>query len=779
MDKDELIQRLMATFTSELEEHVRGLETAFLELEREKEPDARAKLFKTLLRTAHSLKGAARSVNVSQIETACHYLEDILTKLRDGQQLIGPRVFSLLFETADALREAGVRLNEGRDLEGGSLSQVLPKLSLEAGDTPGLVPDILSAPSLQGGAAASQPAFSPDSLAIAPSEAEPAQLPGPTQLQHPAVPPNEEAVLRISAEKLDALQVYGDELLTVRQRAGARTREIAQLQELVRQWRAEWHLLEHAVTIQAGRDEPAARQAQTDTSGVQQGRATGVTARLAKGRDQLRQFERALQQFCTNLACDVRTLDTMVRHLNREIHRARMQPFARACDGMERMVRDLCSAYGKVADLRIAGGSLEIDRSILVGLKDPLRHLIRNAVDHGIEPPDVRTAAGKPQAGRIEIRAALQGDRIEISVTDDGRGFDLLAIRQQAERLGHAAGGDEAEVLRHIFLPGFSTASSITEVSGRGVGLDVVKSAVEAMRGTVSVSNRANGGAEFCLALPLTLTTIRALLVSARGQMFAFDTANVERLLYLNARDIKQSEGRPIISLGGEAIPLLDLAEWLTLPVRDNEDGRQDGAYGVVLRSGERSAVVLVDELVAEQESTVRSLGPRLAGLRTYVGGTLLPHGHVALILNASTLLDSALRYKAARSNAAALATAQRRRLLVVDDSVTTRTLEKSILEGAGYEVETAADGAEAWQILQAREIDLVVSDVEMPRMDGFALTEAIRNSKSHKHLPVILVTAQETDEDKERGLLVGADAYILKSAFDQSRLLDAIAQIL
>jgi two-component system chemotaxis sensor kinase CheA len=402
-------------------------------------------------------------------------------------------------------------------------------------------------------------------------------------------------------------------------------------------------------------------------------------------------------------------------------------------------------------------------------------------VDHGVEPPAVRRAAGKPARGRVTITAALRGARVEVTVADDGRGFDLTALREQARRRQLAEPLDERELTHLIFIPGLSTAPQVTDVSGRGMGLDVVKSRVESLHGTVEAGAAPGGGARFTLTVPLTLTTLRAVLVSAAGQTFAFAGTSIEKVVRVGPGQLRAVAGRPMLALGGAPIPVAPLAAALGLSAAPPA-GQNGKTPALLLAAGDRRMAFTVDELLAEQEIVVSSLGPRVRRLRFVSGATLLASGRVALVLNAANLVRAALGQPAAAAPVAAPAgdaPPPRKRLLVVDDSVTTRALEKSILEAAGYEVLTAADGLAAWQLLQERGTDLLVSDVEMPRMDGLTLTETVRASPRFAKLPVVLVTARASEQDRARGLQAGADAYLVKSGFDQRNLLEAIAQLL
>ena len=363
-------------------------------------------------------------------------------------------------------------------------------------------------------------------------------------------------------------------------------------------------------------------------------------------------------------------------------------------------------------------------------------------------------------------------------MSDDGQGIDLGALRRQLHKRGLPEPADERELARTVFLPGLSTSRLITDISGRGIGLDVVKSRVEALHGTIDLSFAPGRGVRFTLAVPLTLTTLRALLLTAGGQTFAFVDTNVQRLVRINPAELRTVEGREMLALGGPPTPVASLADMLGLPRKQRPEGSKLPV--VLIAAGDKRMAFVVDELLYEQEVVVKGLGSRVRRLRHFSGSTLLPSGGIALVLNAANLVRTALSRAPAAGVAplAGAAVKRRNRLLVVDDSVTTRTLEKSILEAAGYDVAVAADGAAAWQVLQERAFDLIVSDVDMPRMDGFALTEAVRGARALQNLPVVLVTARATDEDQARGMAVGANAYLVKSSFDQTNLLETIAQL-
>lgn len=751
MDKDGLAKRLMATFVVELADHVHTFEQNLLALEAKPERTVKNELLKTLLRTAHSLKGAARSVQMDIIETASHRLEEIFAAARDGRLQMDAAFFALLLPAVDAIGESARRLGNGTGLAGAPLEDIVRQLAKFA---------------------ASQPDRGSIARPVEAAEAPP-----------PATREQRLDVVRVSTEKLDTLLRQNGELLIVRHRAEARSEEVAELQRIVADWRKkDWQRVERGVTAllkqSTGSDEEPVNGGATESRAGIQGQ---VERALSTGKDGLWRLERALQRLVVDLATDRRMIEQAAAPLDATVRQTRMLPFAEACEGLKRMARDLTVAGDKKVSLIVEGGEIELDRSVLEGVKDPLMHLVRNAIDHGIESTVARRAVGKPEFGQVTVMAALRGSRVEITVSDDGKGLDIGAIREQLGNKGLPQPEDDQELVRSIFLSGFSTSSVVTQLSGRGVGLDVVKTKLAAMRGTVDVTFKPDQGTRFTLGVPLTLTSIRAVLAEVGGRLFAVDTTSLHSVVRISSGDIRSIGGREMLLLADVPIPVVDLAAAIGLPVdadRPNDNKRP----ALVLTAGNRLAAVTVDSLQAEREVVVRALGPRLTDVRYVAGGTLLPDGKIALILNAGDLVDRAVDLAAGagiKNSMAVTPLAIRKRLLVVDDSATIRTLVKSILEAAGYDVMIATDGEEAWQLLLQAGVDLVVSDVEMPRMDGFALTEAIRGSKRFQHLPVILVTARESDADKAHGMAVGADAYCVKSAFDQKDLLVTIKQIL
>ncbi len=802
MDRDQLIKRLMTTFLGELEEHVRAINQDLLALEKEPTGPGRPEQLKALFRAAHSIKGAARSVDVSLLEETCHRLEEILSAVRDDQIPLTPDLFALLFKTTDAIEEAGMQLREQQDLSGSSLASLLPELESAAtepgsADRPKTSPQNRS-PSPTEAVADKQvqevkpevtSSATPENSATDRSTKSPPIHPT-TDVPVPAEPPSTKPVpaeastesvavgsnfVRVPAEKLDALMTSSGELLVARQRFESQAEGLASLREFVNRWRVECRALEKPLS-------QSHRKEGNRSEGSPLLRRT--IASLTQVGDRLGRLERDLDRFSATMTSDGRLLNRAASRLNEEVHRVRMFPFAEACQGLERVVRDVAQSSGKRAELVIEGGDVEMDRSVLEGLKDPLVHLVRNAVDHGLEAPERRQAIGKPASGRITVSALLRGSRVEVVVADDGQGLDLEAVRQKSRKRGLSEPLNDLDLAQQIFQPGFSTASMVSPISGRGIGLDVVKTRLEALHGTIDLATEPGRGIRFTLAVPLTLTTLRALFVSVEGLALAFSTTNVVKLVHTNPKDFRSVGGRPMLVLGGAPLPVAALAQILGLKDRrqDPTDRDRGARPAVIVAAGERHMAFLVDEFLSEGEIVVKGLGPRLRRVRHVSGSTILPSGQIALVLNAAHLIRGGigLGSGSASTRSANGATPKvRKRLLVADDSVTTRTLVESILKGAGYEVNVAVDGEDAWNRLQEQGADLLVSDVEMPRKDGFELTETIRRSERFRDLPVVLFTSRANERDRARGIEVGADAYIVKSAFDQKDLLQAVQQLL
>jgi len=480
----------------------------------------------------------------------------------------------------------------------------------------------------------------------------------------------------------------------------------------------------------------------------------------------------------------------MIDHLLEDMKMTLFLPFSSLLDMYPHVVRRLARECGKEAELLIEGGGIEIDRRILEELKDPLMHLLRNAIDHGIEPPRKRLEKGKPASGRIRLRiSSSESGKVEILLEDDGAGIRGAAVREAALRSGllsqeEAVRLTDDEELKLIFRSGLSTVPLITDLSGRGLGLAIVQEKVEKLGGSISAETVPDQGMILRILLPRILATFRGILIEAGRRLLVLPTGNVERVARIRRSEIKTVENRETVRLYEETLSFVSLESVLGLsPAGDGGQQGESVEITILSAAGTRLAFG-VDRIRSEQEFLLKPLGGQLVRVRNIDGATVLGTGEVVPVLNVADLIKSAVR----RSDSARLegpvpgterpAESERLSVLVVEDSITSRTLIRNILEFAGYRVMTAVDGIDALTALRTEPFDLVISDVEMPRMNGFDLTARIRSDKKLADLPVILVTALESQEDKERGIDVGANAYIVKSRFDQSNLLDVIKRV-
>jgi two-component system chemotaxis sensor kinase CheA len=425
----------------------------------------------------------------------------------------------------------------------------------------------------------------------------------------------------------------------------------------------------------------------------------------------------------------------------------------------------MAAAEGKDVELVLIGADTELDRVILESLSEPLVHILRNAVAHGIEKPADRKRAKKPKRGRVELRAEQRGGLVEITIADDGRGVSPETA-EAARREGSLA-----EVLARA---GFSTADEVSSLAGRGVGLDAVKTHVESFGGSLEVHSEPGSGTEVVLLLPLALALLEVLLFERGGAVFGLPLATVEEAIAVG--DTLSLEGRPSLELRGRSIPLHDLAVLVgasapPLPPR---------APALVVAAGGRRIAAACDVLLGEEELVVKPLGPLLRNVEGYLGAAILGDGRIALLLDAGSLTRGTPR--AARPAVVAADLPQEPgapKVLVVEDSFTVRELQRSILEAAGYRVATARDGRDALDVLDRDEdIGLVLTDLEMPEMDGLELTAVIRADPTRASLPIVIVTSRGSDDDRRRGIEAGADAYMAKGSFDQSALLEAVERL-
>jgi two-component system sensor histidine kinase and response regulator WspE len=481
--------------------------------------------------------------------------------------------------------------------------------------------------------------------------------------------------------------------------------------------------------------------------------------------------------------------EDLAGRLHHEVLASRMRPMSEGVRGFPRLVREISRELGKKVRFEVKGENTGVDRDILDKLDAPLNHLIRNALDHAIEAPEERISAGKETTGLIRLEARHSAGMLQITISDDGRGVDPARLRDKIVRKGlvsseMASRLTEAELLEFLFLPGFSTKDAVTEISGRGVGLDVVQDMVRTVGGIVRVTSKLGRGTRFTLQLPITMSVIRALLVKIAGEPYAFPLNRIDRIVRVPGDEVRRLEGRPHFLMDGQLVGLIDAVQVLELP--GSVEARDPMSVVVVSDRGSRFGM-LVDEFLGERDLEVRPLDPRLGKPPDINSASVLDDGWPVLIVDVEDLvrsIDNLLGGKRLKSPASAIAAASKarkpaRRILVVDDSITVRELERQLLESRGYAVDVAVDGVDGWNAVRVGDYHLVISDVDMPRMDGIALVRSIKQDPKLKSIPVVIVSYKDREEDRMRGLDAGADGYLTKSSFHDRTFLDAVADLI
>jgi two-component system chemotaxis sensor kinase CheA len=784
-ERTELQERLAQTFAVEFGERLQALERDLLALEAGADGAAREGLVGSLLREAHSLKGAAHVVGRAEIGALAHAMEGRLEAMR-AAPTPAERSLQPLFDALGVLAALEDPARAGPIAVGPIIDRLGPSAPLSA-------PPAGRRPA---GAKRAGPARAPRTAAATPAEATlwtPPPPQPPLDVAAPPLAPETSAVpggevvptrgadaagagsIRIRTEHLDALLARGTELAAARDRAASRQGELRRLRRDVAEWRRDWQRVRGDVArlAAAGRADPGVRE---------------VATFAADAGRRLERLERELAQVVAAGNVDRGRLAALADGLGTELLDLRLVPVATLFDRFPRMVRDLARASGKRVELRHVGWETEIDRQLLERLMDPVMHLLRNAVDHGIEPEAERVAAGKPPVGAVLLEASQRGGGIRIEVSDDGRGIDPERVRRAALDAGIPESelppaADLAGIMRLVLRPGVSTAGQLSEVSGRGVGLDIVREAVARVGGSIEVASRPGGGTRVGLQLPLTLVLVDVVVVGVGERRYALPIGSVERCVRVVPGQLTEVSGRPALVIGDGPVVLADLAELLGgAPAGAGVDGRRIAA---VLKAGDERVGLLVDVVHSAMRIVVKSLGALLeavGGSPLVAGAAILGDDELVLVLDPGELARAAsieragpplrVQREPAPDDAGPVS------ILVVDDSVTTRTLEKSILEAAGFAVAVAADGLEALAALRRGRVDLVVSDVDMPRLDGFELTRRIKADPRTRDLPVVLVTALDSPEQQEQGLDAGADAYLLKRTFDQRVLLETIQRL-
>lgn len=869
-------KRLLVTFQGEADERMRALATGLIELEKTPDTNRQAEALEGVFREVHSLKGAARSVNLAEIEAICQAMEDVFATLKRQNAIPALPLLDALHQATDRLqgllatiqrepasqdrtrhaplirelRELtrqnarnlaatndlpGVGTNEEKDGEKeedadqedkGLDTRTNQRTSEHVVSTPADAErreerdvqevekqestlDAHETPPAQVTATANSGQPLPPASQTAPNQ------PRASGTMRPTAAPE---TVRIATARLESLLLQIEELVSAKLAAGQHAAEARALQARLAEWEKRWDriypLLRTVSQAAAQAGDTNEKQAQphegtknstrnggtnrtfASPQALTQPMAQSVTQSVATSLNGLLEFlewnHTWVGQMDTRLTAlanatnrEQRTLGGMVDHLLQDMKQLLMLPLASIVETLPSLTRDIARQQEKEVQLVMHGVELEVDRRILQEIKDPLIHLIRNCVDHGIEKPEVRERRGKARRGTISLTIAQQeSSKFEIVVADDGGGLDLAKVKNTATRLGLIAPENtermsEKETKSLVFHSGLSTSSLITDISGRGLGLAIVQEKVEKLGGVITLESERGVGTTFTLLLPLTLATLRGLLVQSEGHTLILPLTHVERVARLDRSEIQTVQSRETIHLAGQAFSLVRMGQALELPPKSTPQDNDDRLFVVLLSAAEKRIAFVVDAILGDQEVLMKGLGAQLARVRNIAGATVLGSGQVVPILNIPDLVKSAIKSMDGTAHVDAPPPSQDKHILIVEDSITARMQLKNILELSGYTVQTAVDGLDALLALRSEHFDLVVSDVDMPRLNGLDLTARIRHDTRLAEMPVILVTTLASREDQARGIEVGANAYITKSNFDQNTLLDAIRRLI
>ena len=744
--EEDFLKRLQSMFKIEAEEHINLISLSLIELEKNPKPERSAELVEIIFREAHSLKGAARSVDKNNIESICQVLENIFSEIKVKKVLLSADQYDLIHQATDIILEM---VSGNETINGNEIIKQLRSFA-KLKDTPGKKEKNIP--------------YNKTNITKGNNAA--VEIPVEETISDPGT-------VRISTNKLDPLFLQAEQMIQSKVAFTERTKDIKNIYDFIRYWKTDSRRLN---AIYSARNEPEIKEI------------------IDWHNERLNKLEEKAAAVSFNIKNDQYLLGKMIDEHLESTKSILMHPVSVITESIPRLVRDIARSQNKEVELLINEKEIEVDKRILQELKDPLIHLIRNSIDHGIQIPAEREKAGKPAKGTLNIDfRTIDGRQLEITVSDDGIGINADKVKSSAVKAGIITSNDteklnEQEAILLTLKSGISTSRIITNISGRGLGLAIVKEKVEKLGGSVLIESTPGKGAAFRILVPLTLSTFRGVLTKTGECMFFVPTSNVKLTGRVKTTDFKTVENRKTINYNNEIIAIVKLGD--VLGIKDNsnirvssrENGPEVTGYEqiILLKHGDLQIGFIVDEILDEYQILVKELGKQLKYVRNISGAAVLGTGTIVPVINVSDLLQSALiTIKNPKTITKVKEPEKTFKVLVAEDSITSRTLIRDILETAGYIVETAIDGAEGYIKAVEGEFDIIISDVDMPRMNGFELTTKIRNNKKLSELPIVLVTALESREDREHGIDVGANAYIIKSSFDQSNLLETIKRIL
>ncbi len=772
--QEEFLRELLDDFKVEAAEHIEEIINGLLVLEKDNQSDESKAIIEKVFREIHSLKGASRAVNQSLIEQLCMSFESVFHAIKNDKIKLENEYFEQFYKAGDMLQ----MLVEGIDQKntGVSAQQIqqlcrtfesmtsdsLPKTSSlfqQLQSKKEVKPQVDKKPLQE--SAPEEPQVNPAKELSTTGNKKPLSL----QPTEPKASVSESETVRVATSKLYELLRQAEEMVSIKTALHFQIDQLNSIQNNFSTWRRS--LLEQ--------NNPNNQFAED----------------LASQNLFVRQHEEAVSRLRSNLEKLRHSTIRSVEELQLSVKKTLMFSFASLLNVAPKIVRDLSKASDKEVDLIIHGGEIEIDRRILEELKDPLIHLIRNCIDHGFESKQERIKAGKSPKGTLRIDVQYDANqKIELRISDDGAGIDLDKLKASALK-NHIISQEEldgmkdSEIQMLIFSSGISTSKMITDVSGRGLGMAIVAEKITKIEGSIKLESKRHEGTTFTISLPQTLTSFRGILVRVANQLFILPTNSVVKALHLKPEMVNTIGSRKTIAYFDENIGLARLSDLLNIPSRSRKATAVNGFQALVVQMAQKKMALVIDEVMGEHEGVVKSLGAQLKKVRHIAGATLLGDGRIVPIVQISQLFESSHSMSGLRLSGGSeqkereTSDSGPKSILIAEDSITVRNMLRNLVEAAGYSVKTAVDGQEAFGFLQAEDFDLVVSDIEMPHMNGFELTSSIRQHAALMHLPVILVTSLDSADDRQRGLEAGANAYIIKSSFEKSNLIETINKLI
>ena len=745
---------MMDLFRMEADSQTQILTDGLLAMERLKD-DAGA--VESMMRAAHSIKGAAAIVGLEVVVQLAHRMEDAFIAAQHGKLALTPNRVDVLLAGVDLILQLSRLQDSALDAWLGANAAHVQR-TLDTITTIAFLPEPVDLRSEAG-------LLPPVSVPVtAPSPAIAASAPAPAREEAPTPPARAQGAPK-AAQNFDRLLSLASE-----SRISAHQMHpfIQNMQRFKRNQSSLFSVIEQ----------------------LHEAIANSTDAKLKEQSLMALQKTHPLKQFVLEHIADIEAYERRLLAVSQgmvdEVLALRMRPFRDGVQSFPRMVRDLARTMGKDVRLLIVGEDTLVDRDILARIESPLNHMLRNAVDHGMDTAAARTAAGKPGTGTIVLEAKHRAGMLSIEISDDGRGVDLEKIRRRVVERKMASPQmavslSSAELLEFLFLPAFSLKESTTEISGRGVGLDIVHETIRSQNGTVRIESELGVGFRTCITLPLTQSIVRALVVDVKGEAYAMPIAQVERVVMVPQGAIHTLENKQFFDLGGEHLGLVSASQVLELG--DTDAGAGELAV-VVIGAGARRYALVVDTIRGEQSLAVQSIDPIFGKMRDISAAALLDDGEPVLILDVPDLLLSIdkLLHEGGLHQLTKSDHAERRktkRILVVDDSLTVREMERKLLLGRGFQVDIAIDGIDGWNVVRSGDYDLVITDVDMPRMDGIELVTLIKKDIHLHKLPVMIVSYKDRPEDRARGLSAGADYYLTKGSFHDETLLDAVSDLI